>query len=62
MGSGTEASITTLNKVLQEAAKEEAATGETIDAILLIGDLCRHGLAADIDATSNNWELMLYTM
>lgn len=46
---GTEASITTLNKVLQEAAKEEAASGTPIDAILLIGDLCKHGLAVHYD-------------
>ena len=57
---GTEASITTLEKVLQEAA--EAEKGEPIDAILLIGDMCRHGLAADVGATENNWELMKYTM
>ena len=57
---GTEASITTLEKVLQEAA--EAEKGEKIDAILLIGDMCRHGLAADVGATENNWEMMKYTM
>lgn len=59
---GTEASITTLNKVLQEAASEEQSSGVGIDAILLIGDLCKHGLAAPIGAESNNWELMKYTM
>lgn len=59
---GTEASITTLNKVLQEAAQEEAKSGVPIDAILLIGDLCKHGLAVAIDTSPNNWELMKYTM
>ena len=59
---GTEASITTLNKVLQEAAHEEARSGTHIDAILLIGDLCKHGLAVDIDADKTNWDLMKYTM
>ena len=29
---------------------------------MLIGDLCKHGLAAKIGAESNNWELMKYTM
>ena len=24
--------------------------------------MCRHGLAADVGATENNWELMKYTM
>jgi len=46
--------------VLEEAAEEEK--GEPIDAILLIGDLCKHGLAVDVGATENNWELMKYTM
>ena len=59
---GTEASITTLNKVLQEAAQEEAKSGVPIEAILLIGDLCKHGLAVAIDTSPNNWELMKYTM
>ena len=47
---GTEASITTLQKVLQEAANEEEKSGEPIDAILLIGDLCKHGLAVSPDS------------
>ena len=58
---GTEASITTLNKVLHEAASEEEKSGVGIDAIMLVGDLCKHGLAA-YDTESNNWELMKYTM
>ena len=59
---GTEASITTLNKVLQEAAEEEKKSNEPIDAIFLIGDLCKHGLAVPIGSETNNWELMKYTM
>ena len=59
---GTEASLTTLNKVLQEAASEEKQSGISIDAILLIGDLCKHGLAVNAGSTTTNWELMKYTM
>lgn len=59
---GTEASLSTLKKVLQEAALEEAKSGQTIEAILLMGDLCKHGLAVGIDSPTNNWELMKYTM
>lgn len=59
---GTESSLTTLNKVLQEAADEESKSGDPIDAILLLGDLCRHGLAVPTNATETNWPLMKYTM
>lgn len=61
---GTEASITTLDKVLSEAANEESKSGVPIEAILLIGDLCKHKLAVSIGVPldETNWELMLYTM
>lgn len=59
---GTEASITTLDKVLWEASIEEAKSDDDIDAILLVGDLCRHHLAADVGAKDNSWGLMQYTM
>ena len=29
---------------------------------MLLGDLCKHGLAVEIDAETTNWELMKYTM
>ena len=59
---GTEASPTTLNKVLSEAAADEKKSGDSIEAILLLGDLCKHGLAVEIDAEETNWELMKYTI
>ena len=59
---GTEASITTLEKVLWEASLEESKSNDDIDAILLVGDLCKHHLAVDVGSTTNNWELMKYTM
>ena len=59
---GTEASVTTLEKVLWEASLEESKSDDDIDAILLIGDLCRHHLAAPVGAKENSWELMKYTM
>jgi len=27
-----------------------------------MGDLCKHGLAVKLDSTTNNWDLMKYTM
>jgi len=53
-----------LDKVLSEAANEESKSGVPIEAILLIGDLCRHGMAADIGApkSETEWPLMKYTM
>ena len=41
---GDETSPDMLTNVLNEAAKREA--GNKIDAILVIGDLCKHGLAS----------------
>lgn len=51
-----------MNKLLDEAAKEEKKSSVPIDAILLMGDLCKHGLAVEINSTTNNWEFMKYTM
>ena len=59
---GTEASITTLEKILSEAAIKENESGEKIEAIMLVGDLCRHHLAAREGADHNHWDLMKYTM
>lgn len=59
---GTEASVTTLEKVLSEASKKENESGDKIEAILLVGDLCRHHLAANEGSPTNQWELMKYTM
>ena len=59
---GTESSITLVNKVLQEAADVQEESGEAIEAILLIGDLCKHGMAVELDSPTNNWDLMKYTM
>ena len=59
---GTEASLKTLNKVLSEAAADEEKSGESIEAILLLGDLCKHGLAVEIDAEETNWKLMRFTI
>ena len=59
---GTEASVTTLEKVLWEASLEESKSNDDIDAILLIGDFCKHHLAVDVGAEDNNWELMKYTI
>ena len=59
---GTEASITTLEKVLWEASLEESKSDDAIDAILLVGDLCRHHLAVEVGAKENNWGLMKETM
>jgi hypothetical protein len=59
---GTPLSMITLNKVLSEAADEEAKTGEPIEAILLMGDLCKHGMAVEINAKQNNWDLMKFTI
>ena len=59
---GTEASITTLEKVLQEAAFKEKESGVKIEAILLVGDLVRHHLAAKEGSPTNQWGLMKYTM
>ena len=50
--------------MLQEAANEEDKSGVPLDAILLVGDMCRHGLAADVGTPEDetNWGLMKYTM
>ena len=59
---GTETSITTLQLVLNEAATEEAKTDDDVDAILLIGDMCKHHLAVEPGSATNQWNLMKYTM
>lgn len=51
-----------LNKVLEEAAKKEAKEGNVFDAILLIGDLICHGLAAYPPNPPTNWQLQQETM
>jgi len=51
-----------LDKVLQEAAKEEEKSGDEIAAIFLLGDLCRHGLAVDPGTSPTNWPTMKITM
>jgi Calcineurin-like phosphoesterase len=58
---GAETSPEMLQNVLNEAAKRE--DGQQIDAILMIGDLCKHGLAATDQSVPNPlWPLMLFTM
>lgn len=61
---GTETNIRTLNKVLSEAAKIEDDSDDMPEAILLIGDLCRHGMAADegVPVEDTEWEAMKETM
>ena len=61
---GTETNMKTLNLVLEQAAKLEAEESEPIEAILLIGDLCKHGMALreddfDLPLSDTNWEAML---
>ena len=47
-----------LKDILANAAKKEKEEGNTIDAVLLIGDLVCHGLAANPGApTTPNWQL-----
>jgi|LakMenEpi03Aug12_release.lakeMendotaPanAssembly.Ray.scaffolds.fasta_scaffold349700_1 hypothetical protein len=47
-----------LKDILANAAMEEQKKGNTIDAILLIGDLVCHGLAADpASNTTTYWTL-----
>ena len=41
---------------------EEAKTDDDIDAILLVGDLCKHHLAVEEGEDENHWALMKYTM
>lgn len=50
-----------LNNVLDKAAKEVKDSGVKLDAILLVGDLCMHGLSSSSD-TDPNWPLQIYTM
>ena len=59
---GTEASVSTMKKVFEQAAQVEAKMDGDIEAILLAGDLCRHGLAAKEGSATNNWEEMKKTM
>lgn len=59
---GTPLNHLTLNKVLSEAADIESKTGEAPEAILLMGDMCKHGLAVQIDSETNNWDIMKKTM
>ena len=58
---GDETSPAMLINVLDKAAKAVADSGTTLDAILLVGDLCRHGLSSSTD-TNPEWPLMQYTM
>ena len=51
---GTEASLSTLKRVMQEAADKNPDA----EAILLMGDLCKHGLAVEINAKETNWKEM----
>lgn len=52
-----------LKDILANAAMEEQKKGNTIDAILLIGDLVCHGLAADpASNTTTYWTLQKQTM
>ena len=51
--------------VLSEAAKLEDASSEPIEAILLVGDLNKHGLATkdfDLPIEDTDWETMKTTM
>jgi hypothetical protein len=58
---GAETSPEMLQNVLNEAAKRE--DGNQIDAILIIGDLCKQGLAAEDQSVPNPlWPLMRFTM
>ena len=59
---GTPLNHLTLDKVLSEAADIESKTGEAPEAILLMGDMCKHGLAVEIDSETNNWDIMKKTM
>ena len=62
---GEECNIRTLNLVLSEAKKVEDASADPIEAILLVGDLNRHGLASydfDIPLKDTQWETMKTTM
>ena len=62
---GEETNIRTLNLVLSEAAKIEDDSSEPIEAILLIGDLNKHGLACRDFSTpveDTDWETMKLTM
>ena len=59
---GDETSPNTLDRVVSEAARREEKSGEKIDAILIPGDFCRHGLAAPVGADYNNWDTMKKTM
>jgi Icc-related predicted phosphoesterase len=50
-----------LQNVLNNAAKREQ--GEHIDAIIVVGDLCRHNMASKNESEPNPlWPLMEYTM
>ena len=62
---GEETNIRTLNTVLTEAAKVEDASGTPIEAILLVGDLVKHKMAARdlaIPVEDTQWEQMQLTM